>query len=194
MLKKLFISTVAAMVIGAPVVHAATHSYKVSSQNTNTKQVTMKVPTVKGYGTAAMNKQIQAFQKAQYQDYKKTFKGSKYASYDFNYKVLTNTKKYLALQLSSTVTAGDSATVSKYYTLNKDTGKQVTLASLYGKGKDYKKIINKAVKKQAKGTSFKSINKETKFYVNKHNKLVLTFDEGEIAPYSEGALSYTVNI
>ena len=70
----------------------------------------------------------------------------------------------------------------------------MTLASLYGKGKDYKKIINKAVKKQAKGTSFKSINKETKFYVNKHNKLVLTFDEGEIAPYSEGALSYTVNI
>lgn len=62
------------------------------------------------------------------------------------------------------------------------------------KKKDFKVMVNKAIKKQAKGTSFTSVNTKTNFYMNKHNKLVVVFDEGQIAPYSQGELQYTVNI
>lgn len=190
MLKKLFISSVAAMVIGAPVVHAATHNYQVTSHTTNAHNVSIKVPAIKGLGTSSINKQIASFQKSSLKDFKKTYGTSAHADYRFSYNVLTNTKKYLSLKVMASTRAADSATTSKYYTFDKEKGQQVTWKTLQSK----RAMINQTIKKQAKNTSFKSVNNQTSFYMNKKNQLVVAFDEGVIAPYSEGTLTYTINL
>lgn len=197
MMKKLLGSAVvvATMFAGPAAANAAvSHSYSITPTTFNKgNNVAMMMPILKGSHTASVNKQIKAFNKQTYKAFVKDYGKSKHAAYDFGYTVLTNNNKYLSLKVTATTTAGDSASQSRYYTINKLYGRQVNMKDLFKK-KDFKVMVYKAIKKQAKGTSFTSVNTKTNFYMNKHNKLVVVFDEGQIAPYSQGELQYTVNI
>lgn len=196
MMKKLLGSAIIAgtMIAGPAAANAAViHSYSITPATYATNQATMMIPVMKGPQSASINKQIKAFNNKEYKAFKKDYGTSKHASYNLSYEVLTNNKKYLSLKVTSTTTAADSVSTSRYYTVNKLYGKQVNMKDLFKK-KDFKKMVNQAIKKQAKGTSFTSIQDNTSFYMNKNNKLVVVFDEGTIAPYSMGELHYTINI
>ena len=184
-LTALAISPVAATKTLSQGVHAATESYVVEK--------TGQMPVMKGASSTAINKQIKTFYNQEYKAFKKDYGNSKHASFNFGYKVLTNNKKYFSFKVTSTVTAADSSSTTRYYTVNKSSKKQVTMKDLL-KQKGFKTKVNKAIKKQAKGTEFTSINANTQFYMNKNNQLVVSFDEGTIAPYSAGTLNYTVNL
>lgn len=194
MKKLLATSVILAALVASPIAaygymnhnaHAASIKYSVKKKGN--------LPVMEGAASASINKQIKTFHDQEYKTFKKDYGKSKHASYTFNYKVLSNTKKYFSFKVTSTVTAADSATTSRYYTVNKQTKKQVTMTNLL-KQKGFKTKVNKVIKKQAKSTAFTSINKNTNFYMNKKNQLVVSFDEGTIAPYSAGVLNYTVNL
>lgn len=193
-MKTLLTSLTLAALLVMPSVHAATYNYHITSTTKHQNNATMRVPSIKGAHASAVNKQIKAFNEQQYKAFTKDFGKAKHASYHFDYSLLAQTKKYVSLKVTATTTAADSAAVSKYYTFDRATGRQATLSSLFKKGTNYKKAINTALRKKAKGTTFKSINDQTSFYMNKKNQLVVAFDEGVIAPYSKGAITYTLNV
>jgi hypothetical protein len=192
MLKQLSVSIVSALLISTPLVHAATFNYNVKAHKTVKSNAVMNVPTLEGAGTALVNKEIKSFNNSAYASFKKTYGASKHANYRFDYKILTNTKQYLAVRVTSTLTAADEASTSKYFTIDKSRGQTMTLKYLFSKYSETN--INKALKKKAKNTSFTAMDDETNFYMNKKNQLVVSFDEGTIAPYSAGTLTYTINV
>lgn len=192
MLKQLSVSVLSALLISIPLVHAATFNYQVKVKKTTAPRAVMKMPVLEGAGTKLVNDEIKAFKKSSYTSFQKTYGFSKHADYRFDYKILTNTKQYLALKVTSTVTAADAATTTKYFTIDKSRGQTMTLKYLFSKYSETN--INKAIQKKAKNTTFKAMDDDTNFYMNRKNQLVVSFDEGTIAPYSVGSLTYTINV
>ena len=194
-MKKLLASTVILAALVASPIAANT----LMNQSAHAQKVTYSISkksglvVMKGASSASINKQVKTFHDQEYKAFKKDYGSSKHASYNFGYKLLTNNKIYFSFKVTSTVTAADSSSTTRYYTVNKSSQKQVTMKDLL-KQKGFKTKVNKAIKKQAKGTEFTSINANTQFYMNKNNQLVVSFDEGTIAPYSAGELHYTVNL
>ena len=84
------------------------------------------------------------------------------------------------------------------------------LGDLFAPGSDYVKTLSEEVKRQMQTEmaqdpeklffldsdiaedNFKEIKKDQSFYVNSNGKLVICFDEGEVAPMSEGSLQFVM--
>ena len=85
------------------------------------------------------------------------------------------------------------------------------LADLYSGEADYKKRISDNIKKQMREQmkadenvkywlddkdlpeiNFKEITDDTAFYINKDGKLVICFNEGDVAPMYMGAVEFVI--
>ena len=84
------------------------------------------------------------------------------------------------------------------------------LSDLFAPGSDYVKMLSEEVKRQMQAEmtgdsgkvfflssdipedDFKEIKKDQNFYVNSEGRLVICFDEGEVAPMSEGSLQFVM--
>ena len=123
---------------------------------------------------------------------------------------VSDTKNFKSIKLSILETQASGYERNKYYTFNKKTGKLITLPELFGKDKDYKKIINKELKTQMitqmkndeniyyfldndpAESKFKGISSDQQFYIDNNGKLHICFDQYEIAPGYMGALDFTL--
>lgn len=125
--------------------------------------------------------------------------------------VVTNNDKWFSLNLSIFQAAGSGYEQHKFYTINKQTGKQFTLADLFKPDSDYKTIISDEIKKQMREQmaankdvtyfldskempewDFKEISDNQNFYINSKEQLVIAFDEYEVAPGAMGALQFVI--
>ena len=125
--------------------------------------------------------------------------------------VVTNNDKWFSLNLSIFQAAGSGYEQHKFYTINKQTGKQFTLADLFKPDSDYKTIISDEIKKQMREQmaankdvtyfldskeipewDFKEISDNQNFYINPEEQLVIAFDEYEVAPGSMGAVQFVI--
>ena len=128
------------------------------------------------------------------------------------YEVKTDTDKILSIGRYVVNTVGSSSTVFKYDTIDKKKEILITLPSLF-KDDKYGDIISKDIKKQmikqnkadknkfywVEGINqqvpmdlFQKISKEQSFYINKENKLVISFDKYEVAPGYMGIVEFVI--
>lgn len=131
---------------------------------------------------------------------------------DSGYEVKTDTDKILSIGRYVVNTVGSSSTVFKYDTIDKKKEILITLPSLF-KDDKYVDIISKDIKKQmieqnkadknkfywVEGINqqvpmdlFQKISKEQSFYINKENKLVISFDKYEVAPGYMGIVEFVI--
>ena len=191
--------------------------YKVSlakkyTNNQKGKQMeaSVKIPKVKITGTDGkvmksesekLNAAISSYQNKFIKDYKKDVaaikKGEKgNESLTSGYKVV--------------IAMGGSQSYAKIFSVDKKSGKQITLKNLFKKGSGYIDRISDNIKEQMRAQmkenadvtyfvddennkfNFKSISNKTNFYVNEKGELTLVFDKYEVAPGYMGMVEFSI--
>ena len=108
------------------------------------------------------------------------------------------------------VKKGGSQSYAKIFSVDKKSGKQITLKNLFKKGSGYIDRISDNIKEQMRAQmkenadvtyfvddennkfNFKSISNKTNFYVNEKGKLTLVFDKYEVAPGYMGMVEFSI--
>lgn len=119
------------------------------------------------------------------------------------YEIKSQTDQYLSFIVRGTENWSAACSESRYYNLDVETGKRVTLADFLGK--DYRKAANESITQQinqrrAAGEifwteeegGFAGITEDVKFYVNEAGNPVIVFDRYEIAPGSAGEIEFEI--
>ncbi|MCH1626884.1 DUF3298 and DUF4163 domain-containing protein [Fredinandcohnia quinoae] len=132
---------------------------------------------------------------------------------DSDYQVLVDNDKLLTIKRTVVHTAATANEVVQFDTIDKKNQVLLTLPSLF-KDDQYVNVISENIKEQmlaqmkadpnkiywVKGAGlemmddedFKSIAKDQSFYINNNGKLMISFDEYEVAPGYMGAVSFEI--
>ena len=127
-----------------------------------------------------------------------------------NSEVLTATEDYFTLKLNCYQGAGSGYQFNYYYTIDLNTGKRLQLKDLFREDADYITSISKNIRKQMKKQmaedenviywldneirewNFKNITDKTSFYLNREGNLVISFNEGDVAPMYMGIVEFEI--
>lgn len=134
-----------------------------------------------------------------------------YVALDSTYTILCNNADMLSIRFDGTLNAGSSAEFSRCFTLDKRTGSVLELADLFRDDADYitpisSNILEQMTIQKANGGAnyfipggiwseeecFKSISEDQNFYINDQGRLVIGFDECEVAPGSMGSVEFVI--
>lgn len=120
-----------------------------------------------------------------------------------NYEIKQQNQDYLSFVVRGTQNWANGNNEAKYYNLDVNTGKYVTLKDMLGD--NYSKIVNQSIEKQIterkkagevfftpEEGGFAGISGDTKFYINGNNRPVIVFEPYEIAPGSSGKIEFEV--
>lgn len=134
-----------------------------------------------------------------------------YVGMDVVYDVVRDDDALLAIRFVGTLNAGGSGEYSRTFTLDKRTGSFLELADLFAPGADYVGIVSAEVLRQMTeqvdaGTAdyfipggiwrpdecFQRIAPDQHFYIDGANRLVIVFDEYEVAPGRAGMPEFAI--
>ncbi|WP_203363319.1 DUF3298 and DUF4163 domain-containing protein [Bacillus sp. REN10] len=181
-------------------------------------QANLKVPAVEGLQNeqlqATLNEKYLAENKQLYEKFKKEMnglekKGGSYLGVDTSYEVKTDNDQLLSIARYETNTAASASNAVKYDTIDKKNQWLITLPSLF-KDDSYVDIISKNIISQMQqqmqtdsdkvyfidpkepGDVFTKIGKDQSFYITEDGKLVIAFDEYEVAPGYMGIVEFEI--
>ena len=111
------------------------------------------------------------------------------------------TARYLSLTVKGAESWTSAYSEERYYNLDMETGKWVTLRDILGD--DYAQIVRCSILDQIEQKriedeveywpdKWKGIDDETKFYINQEHNPVVVLEKYEIAPGSEGQLTFEI--
>ncbi|WP_080797548.1 RsiV family protein [Arabiibacter massiliensis] len=134
-----------------------------------------------------------------------------YVGMDVAYDVVRDDDALLAIRFVGTLNAGGSGEYARTFTLDKRTGCFLELADLFAPGADYVGAVSAEVLRQMAeqvdaGTAdyfipggiwrpdecFQSIAADQHFYIDDANRLVIVFDEYEVAPGRAGMPEFAI--
>lgn len=125
--------------------------------------------------------------------------------------VINTLENYFTLKLHCYQGAGSGFEQNYYYTIDLNTGKRLRLADLFTENADYVTAISGNIKKQmaeqmaededklywlnyaeVPTLNFDKITDETEFYINEAGNIVISFDDGEVAPMYMGSVEFVI--
>ena len=125
--------------------------------------------------------------------------------------VINTTEQYFTLKLICYQGAGSGAEWNYFYTIDLNTGERLALKDLFMDGADYITPISDSIKQQMQEQmdadenvyywlhdedvpewNFKQITDETSFYLNENNDIVISFNEGDVAPMYMGCVEFVI--
>ena len=117
------------------------------------------------------------------------------------YEVKAQTARYLSLTVKGAESWTSAYSEERYYNLDMETGKWVTLRDILGD--DYAQIVRCSILDQIEQKRIENeveywtdkwtgIDDETKFYINQEHNPVVVLEKYEIAPGSEGQLTFEI--
>ena len=124
--------------------------------------------------------------------------------------VISTTQDYFTLKLICYQGAGSGAEWDYFYTIDLNTGERLQLKDLCKEGADYITPISENIKTQMReqmaaddmkhywvddeieGLNFKQITDETSFYLNEAGNIVISFNEGDVAPMYMGCVEFVI--
>ena len=119
------------------------------------------------------------------------------------YEIKSQTEQYLSFIVRGTESWTTACSESRYYNIDVNTGKRVTLADFFGK--DYVEAVNTDIREQIaqrkeagevfwteEEGGFSGITEDAKFYVNEAGNPVIVFEKYEIAPGSSGEIEFEI--
>ena len=129
---------------------------------------------------------------------------------DEQLQIIETTEEYFTIKLMCYQAQASGAEWNYYYTIDLKSGERVELADLFVKDADYKTAISENIKEQMKEqmaadenaeyfldgeieeVNFQSITDETAFYLNADGEIVISFNEGDVAPMYMGVVTFTI--
>lgn len=134
-----------------------------------------------------------------------------YVAEDITHQIILDDGRLFILRLDATLNAGGSVDYHRYIVLDKETARVLSLGDLFQSGVDYLSPINQEITAQmqeqidagtgdyflpggiwAESECFQSIAEDQNFYVDETGRLVIVFDEYEVAPGSMGSPEFTI--
>lgn len=119
------------------------------------------------------------------------------------YEIKQQSSDYLSFIVRGTENWTDAYSESKYYNLDLNTGRPVTLKDMLGG--DYAELVNKSIREQiaerqnagetfftAEEGGFTGISENVSFYINKNARPVIVFEKYEIAPGASGEIEFEI--
>lgn len=125
--------------------------------------------------------------------------------------IVSTTQDYFTLKLICYQGAGSGAEWNYYYTIDLNTGERLQLKDLFKEGADYITPISENIKEQMREQmasdenkmywlddaeveewNFKQITDDTAFYLNEKGNIVISFDEGDVAPMYMGVVTFEI--
>lgn len=119
------------------------------------------------------------------------------------YEIKQQSNDYLSFVVRGTENWTNAYRESKYYNLDLNTGKPVTLKDMLGD--DYVELVNKSIREQiaerqnagetfftAEEGGFTGISDNVRFYINKNTRPVIVFEKYEIAPGASGEIEFEI--
>lgn len=119
------------------------------------------------------------------------------------YEIKSQTDQYLSFIVRGRESWTTAYSESRYYNIDVNTGKRVTLADFFGK--DYVEAVNTDIREQIaqrkeagevfwteEEGGFSRITEDAKFYVNEAGNPVIAFEKYEIAPGSSGEIEFEI--
>ncbi|MGN8800883.1 DUF3298 domain-containing protein [Candidatus Merdisoma sp. HCP28S3_D10] len=197
-------------------------TFREYQDSTNQMYADVKVPevevknedgTVNQESTDAINQSIQEYTDeiiAQYQADVEAADGQGYQAVDLDYQVITDSERLFSIRFDKLVIMASGEETVKIYHIDKKTGELINLSGIFKEGVNYIDPISENIRKQMKEQmaadenvtywldsdtpewDFKSITADTTFYINEEGRLVIVFDEGEVAPMSMGSVEFTI--
>lgn len=121
-----------------------------------------------------------------------------------NYFLVRNNEEIMSFKVVTTEIGASAYETVDFYNIDLKNSKLLNLSDLFIENYDYNKDINdeiiRIMKERVKNEDaayfiddFKTINENTNFYINEENKLVLVFNEGEIAASFEGMPEFIID-
>lgn len=134
-----------------------------------------------------------------------------YQSVVVKHEVLSTTENYFTLKLICYQGSGSGAEWDYFYTIDLTTGERLALKDLFADGADYITPISENIKEQMKEQmdadenviywldnedipewNFEKITDETSFYLNEDGNIVISFNEGDVAPMYMGCVEFVI--
>jgi len=124
--------------------------------------------------------------------------------------VVSTTQDYFTLKLICYQGAGSGTEWNYYYTIDLKTGERLQLKDIFRDGADYITPISENIKVQMRQQmegdeskyywlddeieewNFKQITDDTAFYLNENNNIVISFNEGDVAPMYMGVVTFEI--
>lgn len=163
-----------------------------------------------------LNSKYLADSKKRFEDFKDEVaelekSGGAHMGLDSGYEVLADTDRLLTLSRYVVTTAASAAETRTYDTIDKQKKLVITLPSLF-KDDGYIQVISENIKQQMRAQmkadpnksywldqpeddpvkDFDQIAKDQNFYITADHKLVISFDEYEVAPGYMGVVEFTI--
>ena len=127
-----------------------------------------------------------------------------------SHEVMAPPDEYFTLQLTHYESSADGAEMIYYYTIDLASGQRLALKDLFTDGADYIGMISEEIIRQMRERmaadenvdywldeefedwNFTSITDETQFYINENNNVVISFNEGDVAPMYMGVENFEI--
>lgn len=124
--------------------------------------------------------------------------------------VIASNEDFFTLKLLCFQAAASGYEWAYFYTIDMHTGERVELKDLFLENADYITVISEDIKKQMKERmevdenvyywledeieelNFSAITEETAFYLNGNREVVISFNEGEVAPMYMGMVEFII--
>lgn len=165
-------------------------------------------------GVDEMNRRIEEFWKEATERFiwyaSRKYEG--YVSSEITWQTLRDDEALLVIKGVNAINAGGSGEFSRCFILDKKSGNMLELKDLFLEGSDYVEVISAEVlkqmtKQQQNGEGryfipgsifdekdwFRTIAEDQNFYINDQNRLVIVFDEYEVAPGFMGMPEFVID-
>ncbi len=153
-----------------------------------------------------INLDIQQVTETLINEFKENMSAEGHQDITINSQVLTDDERWFSLDLLLYQAAGSGYEQHRHYTIDKTTGKKAQLSDFYGE--DYIAVISEEVKRQMREQmeadenliywldeeepvqNFQEIAEDQDFYVNAGGRVVICFNEYEVAPGYMGCVEF----
>ena len=158
-----------------------------------------------------INAEIQAITEPFIEEFKANLEREEgYQSLGINSEVIHTTQDYFTLKMTCYTAEGSSSEWYYYYTIDLNTGERLQLADIFTEGSDYvtpisENIISQMREKMAEDEmnmywlddeieelNFKAIKEDQSFYLDADGNVVISFNEGDVAPMYMGVVEFTI--
>ncbi len=170
--------------------------------------------TVNEETTQKINKSIQEYTDAiiaQYEaDVAAAGESEGHMNVSLDYSVITDDERLFSIRFDELLVMASGTQMVKIYHIDKQSGEIIGLSGLFKDGTDFITPISENIKQQMKAQmaadesvsyfldsdvpewDFQGITENTTFYVNENGKLVIVFDEYEVAPGYMGSVEFEI--
>ena len=158
-----------------------------------------------------INAEIQAITDPFIEEFKENLEREEgYQSLGVKSEVIHTTQDYFTLKMTCYTAEGSSSEWYYYYTIDLNTGERLQLADIFTEGSDYvtpisENIISQMREKMAEDEmnmywlddeieelNFKTIKEDQSFYLDADGNVVISFNEGDVAPMYMGVVEFTI--